>query len=110
MKFQHNVKLTLEQAIKAIKEESKYNSTLSLTSELDRGGWVMLRPGRITPGMTHCTGDWVGPSAGLAPLLGLDPWTAQPVASRYTNYTISAHVEQCSTMFSFKIAAMPKKK
>ena len=71
---------------------------------------VGLHTGRVTPGMTHCTGGWVGSSAGLTPPLRLDPWTTQPVASRYTKYTISAHVQQCSTMFSFEIAAMPKKK
>jgi len=42
--------------------------------------------------------------------LGLDPWATQPVASHYTNYTLPALVQQCSTMFSFQIAAMPKKK
>ena len=41
---------------------------------------------------THCTGGWVGPRAGLdrcgksRPPPGFDPWTVQPVASRYTDY------------------------
>ena len=41
---------------------------------------------------THCTGGWVGPSAGLnrcgksRPPPEFDPRTVQPVASRYTNY------------------------
>ena len=41
--------------------------------------------------VTHCTGGWVGPKAGLDmwgkshPPLGLDPRTVQPVASRYTD-------------------------
>ena len=30
--------------------ESSYSSTISLTSALDRGGWLMPRPGRFTPG------------------------------------------------------------
>jgi hypothetical protein len=30
--------------------EERYNSTLSLTSALDRGGWSTPRPGRFTPG------------------------------------------------------------
>jgi len=40
---------------------------------------------------THCTGGWVCPRAGLdgcgksRPLPGFDPWTIQPVVSRYTN-------------------------
>jgi hypothetical protein len=37
---------------------------LSLTSALDGGGWSKPRPGRFKPG-THCTGDLVGPRAGL---------------------------------------------
>ena len=43
---------------------------------------------------THCTGGWVGPTAGLdrcgksRPPPGFDPRTVQPVANRYTNYTI----------------------
>ena len=45
---------------------------------------------RERPG-THCTGDWVGPRAGLdrvrkiSPSLGFDHRTVQPVASRYTD-------------------------
>ena len=45
---------------------------------------------------THCTGGWVGPRAGQDrcgkshPPPGFDPWTFQPVASRYINYTIPA--------------------
>jgi hypothetical protein len=47
-----------------------------------------LPPG-MTPG-TPCTGDWMGPRAGLhgcgksRPPPGFDTWTVQPVASRYT--------------------------
>jgi hypothetical protein len=45
---------------------------------------------------THCTGRWMSPSVGqvgcggeknLFLLLGLEWRTAQPVASRYTDYT-----------------------
>jgi len=41
---------------------------------------------------THCTGGWVGSRAGLdrcgkiSPPRGFDPWTVQPVASRYTDW------------------------
>jgi hypothetical protein len=39
-----------------------------LTSTLDRAQWSVSRPGRFTHGErtgTHCTGGWVGPTAGL---------------------------------------------
>ena len=51
---------------------------------------VALYP-RERPG-THCTGGWVGPTAGLdrcgetRPPPGFDPGTVQPVASHYTDY------------------------
>jgi hypothetical protein len=32
------------------KGEQRYNSSLSLNSALDRGGWPTPRPGRFTPG------------------------------------------------------------
>jgi hypothetical protein len=47
---------------------------------------------------TNCTGGWEGIRAvlmtakNLAPVR-IDPWTAQPVAPRYTDYTILAHSE-----------------
>ena len=40
---------------------------------------------------THCRRGWVGPRAGLdgcgksRPSSEFDPWTVQPVASRYTD-------------------------
>jgi hypothetical protein len=40
---------------------------------------------------THCIGSWVRPKAGqdgcgkISLLPGFDPWTVQPVASRYTD-------------------------
>ena len=35
--------------------ENRYSSTLSLTSALDRGGWLTPRPGPFTPGKeTRC--------------------------------------------------------
>jgi hypothetical protein len=42
--------------------------------------------------VTHCTGGWVGPSAGLdkcgksRSTPGFDPRNVQPVASHYTDY------------------------
>ena len=53
-----------------------YSSIVSLTSVLDGVS-------------THCTGGWVGPTAGLEgcgksrPPTGLDPQIVQPVSSRY---------------------------
>jgi hypothetical protein len=58
-----------------------------------------LPPGK--PG-TLCTGDWVGPRAGLdrcgksRPPSGFDPRTAQPVASCYTDWDTSPTVCECS--------------
>ena len=37
-------------AIRKVKGEQRYSSTLSLTSALDDGGWSTPRPGRFTPG------------------------------------------------------------
>jgi hypothetical protein len=58
-----------------------------------RVGGQLYAPATLPPGKrpgTHCIGGWVGPRAGLdccekiSPPPGLDPRTAQPVASRYT--------------------------
>jgi hypothetical protein len=67
------------------------------------GEWVVNaknRPfyPREWPG-THCTGGWVGPRAGLdvlkiSPPPGFEPRAAQLVASRYTGYSIPAHIWQ----------------
>ena len=64
-----------------------------------RWGWVVNATTQLLflanrPG-THCTGDWVGPRAGLdgcrkSHIHRFDPWTIQPIASCYTDYTISA--------------------
>ena len=54
--------------------------------------WSLFTPGE-RPG-THCTGGWLGPRVGQdrcrksRPPPGFDPRTAQPVASRYTDYAI----------------------
>ena len=48
--------------------EQRYDSTLSLTTALDVGGWLTQRPGRFTPGIdlvTLCIGDRVDPRYGL---------------------------------------------
>jgi hypothetical protein len=75
-----------------------------LTSALVGGEWSASRPGRFTPEerapSTHQIGGWVGPRAGLEymeskkflvlPDSNSDPSVVQPVANRYTNYTIPA--------------------
>ena len=58
-------------------------------------GWSMPRPGRFTPGKDTvpivkvagwATGQvWTG-AENLAPPPGFGPWTAQPVANRYTEF------------------------
>ena len=48
--------------------EQRYDSTLSLTSTPDVGGWLTPRPGRFTPAIdlvTLCIGGRVGPRYGL---------------------------------------------
>jgi hypothetical protein len=63
------------------------------------------RPGRFTPGErvpdTHYIGGWMDPRAGLDDVengkfltyrdSNSDPSVVQPVATRYTDYTIPAH-------------------
>jgi len=43
----------------------------------------------------HCTEGWVDPewtvAENLAPPLGLDPWTVQPIVSHCIAYAIPAH-------------------
>jgi hypothetical protein len=71
------------------------------------GVWTASRPGRaFTPGertpSTHCTGDWVGPRAGLdtearGKILcprrrsNLDRPVVQPVVRHYTDWANPAH-------------------
>jgi len=56
----------------------------------ERHASAALPPGRSG---TPCLGGWVGPTAGLnrcgklRPSPGFDPWTIQPVTSRYSDCT-----------------------
>jgi hypothetical protein len=92
------VKFTLEQAVKT-QRECSYRSTLSLTSALDGGGWLTPGPCYFTPGEkepgTHYIEDWVGPRASLD---GCGKSRAHrdsiPVACRYVDYAIPAHLKQ----------------
>jgi hypothetical protein len=76
-------------------------TTFSLTSALDRGGWLTQRPGRFNLGKetpyplyTRLGGApwpvWTG-AENLAPPPGFDPRTVKPVASRCA---IPAHVKK----------------
>ena len=84
------VKFTLEQATKA-HWGSRGIALLSLTSELDGGGWSTPRPGRFTPAKTrYPLYSRVGRPLGrygrmrkTSPPPGFDPRTVQPVASHY---------------------------
>jgi hypothetical protein len=71
-----------------------------MTSALDVGEWSASRPGRaLTQGKgtlgTHCTGGWVGPTAGLdteargkilSPLPGIEPRSPGRPAHSQTLY------------------------
>jgi hypothetical protein len=75
-----------------------YRSTLSLTSELEGGGWSTPRSGRFTRGkdpvpMYRRLGGPQGRSVRaqkITLLPGLEPQTIKPVASRYIVYAIPA--------------------
>jgi hypothetical protein len=77
-----------------------------MTSAVGGGEWSAFRPSRFTPRErvpgTHWIGDWVGPRAGLdkvskrkipSPRRESNPDRpiVQPVASRYTDWSIPAH-------------------
>jgi hypothetical protein len=80
--------------------EKKYSSTLSLTSALHGFGWLRPRPGRITPGndaypLYRKLGGRQGLSGRVQKIStspGFDPRTVQPVASRYIDWAIPAHI------------------
>ena len=68
-----------------------------------RRGWVVsiTPPAAIYPRErpgTHCTGGWVDLRAGLdscgksRPLPGFDPRTVQSIASRHTDWAVTAHL------------------
>jgi len=80
-------------------EEHKYCSTLSSTSVLDVGGWLMPCPSHFNSRKEMSRAlyrGWVGPSACLniheksLALVGVKSWIIQPIASHYADYTILA--------------------
>ena len=93
------IRFTEEQATKA-QRGVNVSSILSLISSLVGGGWSTPRPGRFTPGKNPVpiyVGGWLEPgpvwkgAENLAPSPRFDPWTVKPIASRYTDWAISAH-------------------
>ena len=84
--------------MKTQKGLKRYRSTLSLSSELDGGGWSTPRYGRFTSGITRYPlyrrlggpqgrSGWVRK---ISPEPGFDPRTVHPVASCYTDCVIPA--------------------
>jgi len=86
--------------------EGRSINTLSLTSELDGGGWSRSRPSRIPRGRTRYPlhGRLCGPQSRsgrarkISPLPSFDPRTVQPLASRYTDWVIAATEDACTHM------------
>ena len=93
------VKFTLERTMKA--QAGRYNFTFSLTSALYGMGGQRHAPDALLPRKrpgAPCTwglGGLQGRSGRVrkfSPLLGFDPRSIQPVASRYTKCTITVHI------------------
>jgi len=81
-------------------EEQRYSSTLPLTSALDGVGGQRHAPTALPPGKTrYPLYRRLGGAQGrpgqvrkISPARGFDPWTVYPIARRYTDYAIRAHV------------------
>jgi hypothetical protein len=96
-----NGKLCPKTGHEGLQEEYMYSSTLSLTSAVDGGGWLTPRTGRFFPSketqypLYKKLGGPQGPSGSVkktSPPPGFDSLTFQSVASRYTDWAISAHI------------------
>ena len=95
-------KFALEQNMKAQRVSRGIGSSiLSLSSAVGGGGWLTPRPGRFTPAketrypLYRRLGGPQGRSGRMQNIslpAGLDPRTVQPVASRYTDWAIPAHL------------------
>jgi hypothetical protein len=66
-----------------------YNTTLSLTSALEEVGGQHHTPTALPPRNDPVL---IVKNAGRTPPPGFDPRTVQPLASRYTDWTIPAHI------------------
>jgi hypothetical protein len=80
-----------------MKVQIGYSSTLSSTSALDGGGWLMLRTSRFTTGNNPwyrrqgASHGRTGQGKKILPPPGFDPRAVEPVASLYTDWYIPAH-------------------
>ena len=74
--------------------------TLSLTSALDGVGWSTQAPAALPPGKTRyplyrrldVPQGRSGRVRKISPPPWFDPWTVQPVTSRYTDWAVPAHI------------------
>ena len=92
-------KFTLEQAMRLPRGEKMYSSTFSWTLVLDGEGGqcqalVTWHLGKTRYPLYRRLGRPQGQSGWVRKILpppGFDPWTVQPIASHFTDYTILAH-------------------
>jgi hypothetical protein len=73
----------------------KVSSTFSLNSALDRGGWLVPRPGGFTPRKGRS--GWMRK---ISPLPVCDPRTVQTVASRHTDCAVPVHIIHAVVLFN----------
>jgi len=92
-----------------------YSSSLSLTSALEgvggqRHATAALPPGKTRHPLYRKLGGHQGRSGRvrkISPPSGFDPWTVQPVASRYTDYAVPAdHISLCEYIESSSIIGL----
>ena len=96
--------------------ELRYSSPLSLTSALSGGRQSTLRPGRtLPPGKIRyplyrrlggSRGQFGGCGKSLPPL-GFDPRSVRPVASRYTDCVIAAHMVKKYVLHILSLCLQP---
>ena len=104
---------SLEQTMKA--ERRRRGTALSLTSALDGGRWLTPRHG-FTAGKETLGGPQgrSGRVRKIAPQLGFEPRTAQPVASRYTDWPLKevfeAEISSHPSHHSTNIVVLCKKR
>ena len=76
--------------------KQRYSSTLSLTSDLDGGGWLKPRSGRFTPGKETKYSLYRAPEPvwtvrKILPPPEFDPLSVKLVANHYTGWAIAIH-------------------
>ena len=83
--------------------EYGYSYTLSLTSALDGVGGQRHAPGKTRYPLYSRLGgqqDRSGRVRKISPPPGFEPWTVQPVASRYTDWALPSHIHTVKTRCS----------